>query len=269
MKPWETWGAPGSDGLAWFQAVATDLLRRCALEVGGRRVRLLEVEGYVKNAHFKDPFCHGNEVQKRWGRWYLHRHGDVIRTASYKGLDLALGDGSGTVGILIRTYESDAGVVCGPSLCVDQLIAWTASGDVTTLDAAIGGALVWSDDNPVRLVEAEQPETPILWTPRVGLTLKYDKPDRRKLLLAPFRAVVEPTKVKKGRPHMVCALLADGKTVAEISALLGSPKGSVQRYADAYAKALAEGDLGDYVGKTLDGEELCAAAGAWRKTFGG
>ena len=61
---------------AWFSRLAEDLLNRTGILISGALHRLVELELYYDEpAAHPDPFTHGHPLQRRSGRWYLHRIG--------------------------------------------------------------------------------------------------------------------------------------------------------------------------------------------------
>ncbi len=111
---------------------------------------MAEVEFYLKDADHPEPFAHAHPVQRDWGRWYFHRNGSSFRGGSFKGLDLALGDGTATVGVLLRSVVTpDGELIDGPSRLVDRLLALTDSPTVPALDAKLPGAVAMTAGMPV------------------------------------------------------------------------------------------------------------------------
>lgn len=112
---------------------AEALLNRWDLWIGGQRHCLVEIEAYVHGPTHQDPYTHGDEGQNCCGVWYFHRHGGSFKAGSFKGLDLACGDGARGVhaGLLIRSVAPLEGsppalaapVTEGPCLVVDRILA--------------------------------------------------------------------------------------------------------------------------------------------------
>ena len=121
---------------AWFDRIATRLLRGTHLLVAGTPHRLTEVEFYYFSESHPDPFTHRDPLQRARGRWYFHRTGGTYKGGSFKGIDLTFGDGEAYGGVLIRGLERpDGTLVDGPSLCVDHLLAACGVASVAALDA--------------------------------------------------------------------------------------------------------------------------------------
>jgi len=65
--------ASEGDYLPAFRAIADLLLNRATLFVAGRPHKLTEIELYWNGLGHRDPFTHGDPLQKRLGIWYFHR----------------------------------------------------------------------------------------------------------------------------------------------------------------------------------------------------
>src|SRR4051812_37511319 len=112
----------------WFARVADRLLNGCDFLAAGTPFRFAELEMYYHGEGHLDPFAHAHPLQLRAGRWYFHRSGGSYRGGTFKGLDLTLGDGSATFGVLIRTIVGpDGSVITGPSRIVDFLLRLTGT----------------------------------------------------------------------------------------------------------------------------------------------
>src|SRR4051812_12134526 len=156
----------------WFAEVATRLLNEIDFIVAGKRYRFAELEMYYSGWGHSDLFAHRDPVQLEDGRWYFHRTRGEYRGGSFKGLDIALGDGASFFGILIRTIVlPDGTVLDGPSLTVDHLLAQTKAASVAALDGVINLRSVWDTTSPLHIVEAEKPRNATVYqSSRVGLS---------------------------------------------------------------------------------------------------
>ena len=149
-------------------AIARALIRDVELVVAGRALRVEEAEAYYFGPGLRDPFAHRHPAQARAGRWYFHRAGRSYRGGSFKGLDLTFGPPGAFGGVLIRTLSDDAGWTCGPSLCVDRLLALAGRGSIAELDEGRDAL----DPSAILSLRAAPREVALLRTARVGLTLK-------------------------------------------------------------------------------------------------
>ena len=259
----------------WFAAAADFILNRAALLVAGVPYRVAELEAYYHGPAHPDPFAHRDPVQLDAGRWYFHRTGGAYRGGSFKGVDLTLGDGRATFGVLVRAVVAPDGTrIDGPSLVVDHLLARTGEGTVAALAARTAAFPAWATSAPLALVARDTPDTPdilpVLATARVGLTL------RRGARLAnapwylgqPYRYLTDPRRSRKGRPQTVIALHQRGHDAATIHEATGVPRAAVARYVAAFAAGSAAPDFARYVGKELDALGFCAFLGSWAATYG-
>ena len=106
------------------------------------------------------------------------------RGGSFKGLDLAFGDGAAYFGILIRTVVAAGRHRSSTAPRSRSITCWPRrSGERRGLDGVINGAVALGRDLAAVLVEAEKPRTArgVRSSSRVGLSLKKakGKPDAR------------------------------------------------------------------------------------------
>jgi hypothetical protein len=257
----------------WFARVASFLLNNTELVVGGTAFRIAELEAYYKGPGHYDLFAHADPVQLENGRWYFHRTRGEYRGGSFKGLDLAFGDGTAHFGILIRTVISEqVGIIDGPSLTVDHLLGMTAAGSVAELDAMIGARKLWDSTSPLFVRECPEPRSAEVFTSsRVGLSLKKakGKPDAPRFVGKPYRYLTAPRDISKGKTHLVLALHRKGEKPEVISQTTRSPRKTVDRYIADFAAGKAVANFDAYIGKDLSTSELCKMLGTWAAKFGG
>jgi hypothetical protein len=240
----------------------------------GTPLRLIEVEAYYHGAGHEDPFAHRDPVQLTAGRWYFHRTGGQYRGGSFKGLDLACGDGTAFGGFLIRGVAlPDGSVIDGPSLTVDHILKLTGQPGVKALDGVIAGRLAWADGLPLQLVTTQVVERhPVLTSLRVGLTLKKRTfaPDDPAFafLFRSFRYLSEPKRTAKGNPHMVLPLIAAGTPPEEVTSLTNCPTASVKRHAADFATGRTLSSAEPFYGRELSTADLCQLYGLWRERNG-
>lgn len=257
--------------LQWFQDIAELLLNRTILVINERPYRLREIEFYYKNNQHPDSFTHGHEVQLSCRRWYLHRMGKGYKNGSFKGLDLTFGDSKSYGGILIRSLEGpEAQFVHGSSLCVDHILEKTGLDSVVQLDEQIGRGFADDASNPVKLVQRTDLKTEKIWqSSRVGLSLKkaQTQNDMARYYGAPYRFLVAPRTMKKGRLQLILHLLSQGLEIAEIATLCGSPRKHIERHRAAYHSGLQSGQFKDYFGQSLGPEDVSKLHGLWSREF--
>ena len=221
-----------------LQSAGEEVLRRIQLNVFGHPCRILEVEFYFFGGQHRDPFAHCHEVQREFGHWYLHRVGTGFRNGSFKGIDLTFGQDTSFGGMLIRSLlDADGSVVCGPSLCVDHLIARSTVGHVRQLNELIGRRSALDTRNPIHLAERTATATDlerekVFRSARVGLSTARIPADAQPQLFLDreYRFLREPKKIKKGRPLLIRALHRSGHSSDEIRAITGSPAKSIAKY---------------------------------------
>jgi hypothetical protein len=253
----------GPPSRAWFDRIAEQLLTTTRLRVGEQSHRLIEIEIYYHGPGHEDPFAHRDPVQLELGRWYFHRTGGAYRSGSFKGLDLAFGDGTAFGGVLFRGLETErAELIDGPSLLVDFLLEQSGAKTVRELDTRIDRQVAWDARNALQLqVTLREPQI-VYTSSRVGLTLKKAKPGgtEPKFLMRAYRYFTEPRGTKKGKPHIVLGLHRAGVSPDDIRTLTGCPKASIERYlSDSLA---GQGDtISTYFGKELDTTSICRLTG--------
>ena len=259
--------AIGATADAWFTRIAEVLLNRTVMVVNGASHRLIEIEFYYNITGHADDFAHCHPLQALSGRWYFHRTGESYRGGSFKGLDLALGDGVGYGGVLLRGLEKpDGTIIDGPSLLVDYLLTTTQYPHIVDLDAAIADKLAWEHRQPLVLREAELTPRELLQTARIGLSWKRrtelaDEPNRH-FLARRYRYLSQPTRTAKGKLQTVLALLADGFSPEAIHKMTGSSVKVIRRYAAEFVAGRRETNLARYYDNSWSSADLCRLHGA-------
>ncbi|HTU93345.1 MAG TPA: hypothetical protein VMF69_24910 [Gemmataceae bacterium] len=255
----------------WFTRIAEQLLNGSRLIVGQRPYRMVEIEFYYWSKEHPDPFTHRDPVQFHTGYWYFHRSHGVYRGGSFKGLDLTFGQNVTSGGIIIRGLETpDGGLIDGPSLCMDHLLDATGAATVAELDRTICNR-AWEKNNPLRLTAIKVRENRTLFrSPRVGLMLKRveARTDATRFVMLPYRYLTEPSRIKKGKLHVVLALHAQGIDIEGINRLTNCPRRIVERYIADFERGRKEADFTPYFGIDLGPAELCKLYGVWFAHWG-
>src|SRR5262249_4666053 len=219
-----------------------------------------------------DTFAHRDPVQLEGGRWYFHRTRGTYRGGSFKGLDLAFGDGTAHAGVLLRGIEAaDGSLIDGPLLLVDHVLDRTGATDVASLDRGINKRLAWEAGNPLHLVEdTSYTRRELLRTPRVGLSLKRTgkSPEPARYLMRSYRYLSQPKRTAKGKVHMILAMHARGAAADEIQQTTGCPRPAMGRYIADFEAGRQNKDLTPYFGKDLTPKDLCRLYGTWVANFG-
>jgi hypothetical protein len=257
---------------AWFGALAARLMNECDLVIAGTRYRFSELEAYYHGGPHLDLFAHRDPVQLEDGRWYYHRSRGEYRGGSFKGLDLALGDGTSYFGILIRGIVAlDGPAFDGPCVTVDHLLERTKAASVAALDGLINTRKLWDATAPVHLVTAAEPRAARVYTSsRVGLSLKKarGKPDAPRFVARPYRFLTEPKQIAKGRPHLILALHRVGHAATEIREITGVARATIDRYIADFTLGARAANFDPYIGQELGTAELCQMLGTWHAKYG-
>lgn len=247
----------------WITARARALLDDVDLVCDGRRHRIREIELYLTCAEHPDPFVHGVAEQQRPGAWYFHRSGASYRGGTFKGLDLATGGPGVACGWLLRSVEAEDGrLIDGSCNVVDHLLGVAGERHIAPLDRGSPDAL----DGASRLHLAPAlgaRGSPILGTPRVGLTLKRadTHPGMPSWIGRRLRFLTAPRRIRKGRVQTIAALLADGLDIEAIHRVTGSPRAALRRAAEAFEAGRAR-DPAEWLGVRLARGELYGLYGA-------
>jgi 3-methyladenine DNA glycosylase Mpg len=263
--------AADSEYLVAFRKMAYLLLNRSTFMIGGEGHRLTEIEFYFKGYNHVDKFTHGDKMQKKFGVWYFHKFGSEYRSGTYKGLDIAFGNADAPAGILIRGLErlSDHDLVDGPSNSVDRMLLMTECEDIPALAAKFDLSIDQNADNssPLCIVSCESRNKTILATPRVGLSLKRENSEARwKYIARNYRFLTEPSRIKKGKAHMIVSLHQQGNTASEINKITGAKESTIKSYIESYESGTSKEP--STFGPELSTEQLCELFGACQKYQG-
>ncbi len=256
----------------WFINIAQNLLNNSQLVVNNIPHRLVEIEFYYFSPTHPDFFTHRDNLQTEPGKWYFHRQGGSYKGGTFKGLDLTFGDYHAYGGILIRSLQTVNGnIVCGPSLCVDYLLAQTNTNSVATLDEKIAQGRAWEQNHILRLETAPVGQIkPIFSTARVGLSLKKSTASNNMhwFILRPYRYLTELRRISKGKPYLILALYSQGMDIEQICQTTGSPQPIVREYINNFEIGRQEKDFSQYDGMTFNRKQLCRLHGIWYECYG-
>lgn len=261
--------APDEAFLPAFRNVAELLLTRATLVAGTAALRPTEIEFYYYGGHHRDEFAHRDSTQERLAYWYFHRTGTSYRGGTYKGLDLTIGrEGHARGGVLLRAAAPlvpdapRASRIEGPSRLVDELLRLTQSPTIADLAARFDLAADPAPGSPLHLRLEPQPRPlAVLASARVGLFLKRGDLDAKARYLArPYRFLVEPALVRKGRLQLVLGLHREGRAPAEVARLTGVRLPQVERLVAAFERGRGR-PARDYTGD-LEPDRLAELLGA-------
>jgi len=219
-----------------FSKIADCLCNQTILEINGVSHRLAELEFYLKDNNHHDTFTHCDEQQLTNGKWYFHKTGSGFKGGSYKGLDITFSS-RGHGGILIRAIQEikTSKYIEGPSLVVDHILATAGAKDIVSLTKQETYSWdVESDKSSILCLKRDSSlDRKVLSTSgRVGLVLRTD--NHSVFVMRPYRFMVFPLLVRKGRPHLILELFDQGKTNEEIVTLTGATKSSVSNYIESF-----------------------------------
>lgn len=180
-------------------------------------LRVVEAELYLHHPDiWPDPYVHRHPFQLEAASWYFHRTGNALRQGTFKGLDLALGDGHLThAGLLIRTLETSRGeLVCGPCNCVHYLMERLGFNRLEAFEEQARERAATNTQNilSIQTLEHEPDPLHVYHTPRVGLSLKRAQahPEMSRFILSRQRFVSRPS-LAKGRFLTVLSMIEDGE----------------------------------------------------------
>ena len=158
-----------------MDASAQYLLSNFGLQINERIYELLEVEFYWYGPDHQDTYAHRHPEQLLSGYWCFHRATDTptaaYRNGTFKGLDLALGDGEQYVGVLLRAlYHPDTGAITGPCKVVDHILTQYQVTSIVELVKSAEPLTISNNHRRLHLVRLAHPHTDKIHTgPRVGL----------------------------------------------------------------------------------------------------
>ncbi|KAI9496526.1 hypothetical protein BDB00DRAFT_785602 [Zychaea mexicana] len=259
--------------------IARSMLEDYDLVMGGKRYTMLEVEAYLTapNHGHADPYCHGHPRQKRAGYWFFHMAGmsDSFRGGSRKGVDITVGnpDHDSAGGMLIRAVlnQSTGSVIEGPSLLVDEILRVCKHKDLKSLTKAPWSGQCWSDKSLFYLEKKPSPtkrqkvERKVYSSCRVGLGLGNRLPSIEARLLfvgRPYRFVMQPWLLKKGRIWTVFGMFEQSMTNEEIVELTKVKEGLLPKYKSEYDAG--EEAPEDTIRECLNGKDIVSGSANWK-----
>ena len=215
-----------------FTNIANILLNEVILDINGKAHRIAEIEFYLQHNNHNDTFAHCDAQQLTHGQWYFHKTGNSYRGGTYKGLDITFSK-TGYSGILIRAlYDMQNNkYIDGPSLSVDHLLNQCNVSDIISLTKLDNFS--WDVDEGIIAFKFVELEKKILYTSgRIGLNLKTET--HIKFAMKPYRFMIYPEKVKKGKQHLILELYYQGKSSEEITNITSTNKKNVNTYISHY-----------------------------------
>lgn len=255
------------------------LLNEWDLWIAAQPHVICEVEVYVHGPSHADPYTHGDEGQRSCGVWYFHRKGGTFKSGTFKGLDLAVGDGPAGVagGLLLRAVRplegGTAGAVTeGSCLVVDRILKLCDKLSIAALVEGRSAAELSAESTiGLHLRPAERKRTDAVWAaPRVGLVPRRAEDGKthsdgrpEDFVARPYRFSSAPRLLSKFRSGFAAAAHLGGMPSDEIAKGLALPK--VSEYLEATAKGAREGKPDRFADRKISGQaELCELFGACR-----
>jgi hypothetical protein len=161
-------------------------------------------------------------------------------------------------------------VIEGPSLVVDHILKLNSKATINDLVNGFDCSVAERAASPLFLrLNDSLASRAVYSSGRVGLTLKKatDNLERRKqYILMPYRYLVTPERITKGRNYIVCAMLADGRSVAEVSKLSGVAAHVVSGYVEAFKQGEKK-SVEEFKEMELKPTDICALYGAWTVAY--
>lgn len=199
-----------------FREQATELLNTKGIEINGVVCEIYEIEFYLQSPEHPDPFVHCHADHLTNNRWYFHKQRHNYRSGTFKGLDLTFGGESNYGGILIRSIRSpDLGVIEGPCRVVNYILEQLELEKISDLVPADAPPINAYEFPRLHIVDLATPsEGRIKAGPRIGLTLKRERPRGFEFLMKPYR-FVRSTRFRKEQYMM--ALNPDTEWQADVT----------------------------------------------------
>ncbi|CAI2372106.1 unnamed protein product [Moneuplotes crassus] len=225
-----------------FYSIAEKILNGCGIVVKKdkdiRVFRIIEIEFYLKHEEYhNDNFTHQDKDQMETLHWYFHKMGKNYKCASYKGLDISFGRKSEKMygGILLRTLQDVDTLTFHEGSCnlVKEIFTLSEANEVKdflelnknfsksdilrTIDYSDIDTFKENEEaNAITLVQFSGKKSGV-WTPReiyksprVGLTLKRDAPEKEYFLMRNYRFCTNPDSIKKCKSQIYLGLLGQG-----------------------------------------------------------
>ncbi|CAM0135854.1 hypothetical protein VKS41_001708 [Umbelopsis sp. WA50703] len=244
-----------------FEIICSKLLLEFVLCIGeSDQYRLLEVEAYLYEDEFhNDPFTHNHPKQRVPGRWFFHHVGMSagFRGGTRKGMDITMGDGRNECkgGFLIRAVQHIASgtVIDGPCLLVDNILKILKMNNIKdlvntffnqskgTADDKSSG--FWLEHHPPPASESgtkrklDYQEPQVYRSIRIGLGLKakHDHLHRLDYVGRPYRFVIKPHLLQKGKLWLALELIENSSlNTSEIADVLNMKSSVIEGYQAAF-----------------------------------
>lgn len=272
----EEFGIPVS---FYFSFLAEILLNCSYLNVKDKSFSLLEIEFYYNSPNHPDPYPHCDKDQKESGNWYFHKTGKNYRSGTFKGLDITLNNINrkgikikSYGGILIRSIKDEDNIICGPCLCVNEILKIHNKESIDELVEdenyikSINSGAPYPDEETGLMILLCDVETyyerNIQKSIRIGLNMNkkdVDKKIQREYCFKPYRYFATDYKLSKGRTHGILGMINEGKTKDEIVEIFGPS--NVDKLIENYNEG-QHMNIKDFYDKKLEDKDLAFVLGA-------
>ncbi|KAJ2958622.1 hypothetical protein NQZ79_g5798 [Umbelopsis isabellina] len=244
-----------------FEVICSKLLSEFVLCIGeSDQYRLLEVEAYLYEDEFhKDPFTHNHPKQRVPGRWFFHHVGMSagFRGGTRKGMDITMGDCRNECkgGFLIRAIQhiTSGTVIDGPCLLVDNILKTLKMNNLKDLvntyfneskgTAGDKSSGFWLEHRPSPVSELGKKRKVDHQTPQIyrsiriglGMKAKQDYLNRLDFVGRPYRFVIQPHLLQKGKLWLALELLENSAlSIDEIAEVLNMKPSVIEEYQNAF-----------------------------------
>lgn len=143
--------------------IAYKLMCEYQLNIVNNIFNISELEFYIYSKNHKDPYVHKHELQKEFGKFYIHP-----KDRNYGGIDITIGDIEKEIycGVLIRGLKSQDGTFfSGPNILKKEIYRILNINNYKDLQDIA--------DKKIK-IQKEKNYHDILCSTRIGLKPKYD-----------------------------------------------------------------------------------------------
>jgi hypothetical protein len=193
-----------------FNKIVDFLLHQVQLEVNKCTYRLVEIELYIYKEDHQDIYAHCHKQQKEMLTWYFHQMSSKehsYKGGTFKGLDITCGNNDNRFGgILIRSVlnEQNNSVIEGPCKVVNEFLEKLKYNTIKDFVInKLNNNLSCFGNDCMEIKFKEYPKSEIYSGPRIGLYLKGDNIEEKKLYVdRKYRYIIMKDKIKKGKKSL-------------------------------------------------------------------
>ncbi len=143
--------------------IAKILMNKYQLNINNNKFNISEIEFYIYSDKHPDPYVHKHELQKEFGKFYVHP-----KDGNYGGIDFVLGDTQHNIfcGVLIRGLKSENNkFFTGPNILKKEIYRLLNVTNHAELQKIV--------DLKMKIVPYDK-EKEILHSTRIGLKPKFE-----------------------------------------------------------------------------------------------